>query len=82
MVFGGEGLADMEDLWAFNFQTERWTEIKIDKNSSRPCARRFHSSCMIGNEFFVVAGCHGKYRCLSDVFSLDLTPLLETGKGD
>ena len=49
MVFGGEGLADMEDLWAFNFQTERWTEIKIDKNSSRPCARRFHSSCMIGN---------------------------------
>lgn len=26
---------------------------------------------------FVVAGCHGKYRCLSDVWSLDLTPLLE-----
>ena len=30
----------------------------------------------------MVAGCHGKYRCLSDVFSLDLTPLLEPGKGD
>lgn len=27
----------------------------------------------------MVAGCHGKYRCLSDVYSLDLTPLLETG---
>ena len=37
---------------------------------------------MIGKEFFVVAGCHGKYRCLSDVYSLDLTPLLETGKTD
>lgn len=35
---------------------------------------------MIGNEMFVVAGCHSKYRCLSDVWSLDLTPLLETGK--
>ena len=45
----------------------------------KPCARRFHSSCLIGNEFFVIAGCHSKYRCLSDVFSLDLTPLLETG---
>ena len=37
---------------------------------------------MIDNEFFVVAGCHAKYRCLSDVYSLDLTPLLETGKTD
>lgn len=26
-----------------------------------------------------MAGCHGKYRCLSDVYSLDLTPLIETG---
>lgn len=37
---------------------------------------------MIDNEFYVVAGCHAKYRCLSDVYSLDLTPLLETGKTD
>ncbi len=27
---------------------------------------------------FIVAGCYGKYRCLSDVYSLDLTPLLNT----
>jgi hypothetical protein len=30
----------------------------------------------------VLAGCHSKYRCLSDVFSLDLTSLLKTGKFD
>lgn len=34
---------------------------------------------MIDNQIFVVAGCYGKYRCLSDVYSIDLTPLLETG---
>lgn len=34
---------------------------------------------MIDNQVFVVAGCYGKYRCLSDVYSIDLTPLLETG---
>ena len=79
VVFGGEGLADMDDLWIFNFTTERWVEVKTDKDAPHPCARRFHSSCMIGKEFFVVAGCHGKYRCLSDVYSLDLAPLFETG---
>ena len=31
---------------------------------------------------FVVAGCHGKYRCLSDVWSLDMTPLLESGNAN
>ena len=72
----------MEDLWVFNFETENWTEIKIPNDKTKPCARRFHSSVRIGNEFIVLAGCHGKYRCLSDVFSMDLTPLLKTGKVD
>lgn len=35
---------------------------------------------MVGNEFFVIAGCHSKYRCLSDIYSIDLTSLIETGK--
>jgi hypothetical protein len=54
----------------------------MDKDGVKPCARRFHSSCLIGNEFFIIAGCHSKYRCLSDVYSLDLTPMLETGNTD
>jgi len=69
----------MDDLWVFDFRSENWTEVKFDKDAVRPCARRFHSSCLIGNEFFVIAGCHSKYRCLSDVYSLDLTSLIATG---
>lgn len=79
VVFGGEGVSDLDDTWLFNFKTLSWKEIKFEKDDVKPCARRFHSSCIIDNEMFVVAGCHGKYRCLSDVFSLDLTSLLETG---
>ena len=77
MVFGGEGVSDLDDLWVFNFLTLSWKEVRIPKAAPRPCARRFHSSVLIGNQFFVIAGCHGKYRCLKDVYSLDLTPLLE-----
>lgn len=79
VVFGGEGVADMDDLWMFNLETQRWTQVKIDRDQPRPCARRFHSSCMIGQEFYVIAGCHGKYRCLSDVYSMDLSALIATG---
>lgn len=78
-VFGGEGVADLDDLWLFSFHSLRWQEVKFPLDAARPCARRFHSSCLIGNEMFIIAGCHGKYRCLSDLYSLDLTPLLETG---
>lgn len=31
---------------------------------------------------YVIAGCHGKYRCLSDIYSMDLNPLLATGQTD
>ena len=72
----------MDDLWIFSFITLSWTEVKISADKARPCARRFHSSVTIGNEFIVLAGCHGKYRCLSDVFSMDLTSLMQTGSFD
>jgi len=76
-VYGGEGVTDMDDLWVFNFITLSWTEVPIDKNAMRPCARRFHSSAMVGNRFYIIGGCHGKYRCLSDVYSIDLTTLVK-----
>jgi hypothetical protein len=75
-VFGGEGIADLEDLWAFNLQTSKWTELPFDKAKERPCARRFHSSAVIGSTLFIIAGCHDKYRCLNDVFSIDLQPFI------
>jgi hypothetical protein len=78
-VFGGEGVGDLDDLWLFSFHSLRWQEVRFPAEAARPCARRFHSSCLIGNEMFIIAGCYAKYRCLSDLYSLDLTPLLETG---
>lgn len=78
-VFGGEGVTDLDDLWVFNFLTLSWMEIPVGSNDPRPCARRFHSSAKIGNEFFIIAGCHSKYRCLYDIYSIDLSPLLESG---
>ena len=78
-MFGGEGIADLDDLWAFNFNTLSWIELPTNKNGPRPCARRFHSSVLLGNEFYVIAGCYAKYRCLSDIYSIDLTSFFETG---
>ena len=79
VVFGGEGITDLDDLWAFNFNTMSWTELSTNKAGPRPSARRFHSSVRLGNEFYVIAGCYGKYRCLSDIYSIDLTSFFESG---
>jgi hypothetical protein len=31
---------------------------------------------------FVIAGCYGKYKCLKDVYSMNITSLIETGETD
>lgn len=82
VVYGGEGVSDLDDLWVFNFMTMGWTEVPIPKGATKPSARRFHASAKIGNEFFVIAGCYSKYRCLSDIYSIDLTSFFETGRVD
>lgn len=69
----------MDDLWTFNLLSSKWTEIKFDRTKTYPCARRFHTSVLIENSFYVIAGCYGKYRCLSDVFRIDLSSYLKNG---
>lgn len=49
IVFGGEGVCDLDDLWVFNFLNLGWRQVPIDKTGVRPCARRFHSSALLGN---------------------------------
>lgn len=49
VVFGGEGITDLDDLWIFNFLTMSWTEVPVAAQAVRPCARRFHSSAKVGN---------------------------------
>ena len=80
MVFGGEGADDLGDLWTYDVRSLRWEELKIDGNG--PCARRFHSSCLVDNKMYIFGGCHSKYICLNDLYSLNLTSLLEEGLAD
>lgn len=76
MVFGGEGIADLDDLWIFDLRNNSWKEVKIAEGKSKPSARRFHTSVLIGNNFYVIAGCYAKYRSLSDIWKIDLTSLV------
>ena len=76
IVFGGEGADDLGDLWIYDVRTLSWEEARI--MDTKPCPRRFHASCTVGNKMYVMGGCHGKYNCLGDLYCLDLQPLLET----
>lgn len=78
-MFGGECADDLGDLWVYNINTLGWTEIKPSPPSLPPKARRFHSSCLVGNMLYLFGGCCDKYICLNDLHSLDLTPLIENG---
>ena len=60
----------------------KWTELNYDKAGAKPCGRRFHSSCLIGNQFFVIAGCYSKYRPLSDIYTIDLTSFVSGGSAE
>ena len=79
VLFGGEGIADLDDLWVFDLRTNKWREIKVDKDRPRPCARRFHTSVLLNGYFYVIAGCHDKYRSMGDIWRIDLSRLLEEG---
>lgn len=37
---------------------------------------------VIGSIFFVIGGCHGKYRCLNDIWSIDLREWLQGATGE
>ena len=49
VVFGGEGVGDLDDLWVFNLEDYSWREVPIPKDAVRPCARRFHASARVGH---------------------------------
>jgi len=49
VIFGGEGVSDLDDLWIYNFLTMSWAEVPVPKGAPKPCARRFHASATVGN---------------------------------
>lgn len=85
ITFGGEGAAnlDFDDLWVFNVETKQWTEIKagVEGNPDKKIeGRRFHSTALVGERFFVIAGCRMNYTCIPTIYSIDLSPLFKSSK--
>jgi hypothetical protein len=78
VVFGGESVDDLDDLWVYDVRSLAWKEAKI--TDTKPSARRFHAGCLIEDKMYVFGGCHGKYNCLSDLYCLDLGGLVEADK--
>lgn len=85
ITFGGEGAAniDLDDLWVFNVETKKWTELEttivgVEENGNPLTSisgRKFHSTVMLGNRFFVIAGCKMNYTCVPSIYSIDLEKL-------
>ena len=75
IIHGGEAFKhDLDDIWALDLNTYSWQEVQSQKG---PESRRFHSSCLVGDYFYVIGGCEGNYNCFSDIQRLDLSFLRE-----
>ena len=75
IIHGGEAFKhDLDDMWALNLDTYHWQEISCEK---KPQSRRFHSSSIVNNYFYIMGGCEGNYNCFSDIQRLDLSFLRE-----
>ena len=59
VVVGGEGEHDLDDVWALNLDTKRWTQLHISGQEFH--ARRFHTAVSHGHKMYVFGGCHDEY---------------------
>ena len=66
IVFGGFVDSGREnDLWEFNFETGKWTEISpITKET--PCKRSGHSAVVYMNKMYVFGGVDDEINRLND----------------
>lgn len=87
----GTGNVDLDDLWVFDVRSYKWTEIKTQNKGGNNHnnnggsssinskdmieGRKFHSTAMIENQLFVIAGCRSTYTCIPNIYSIDLTGL-------
>ncbi len=88
-MFGGEGAAniDLDDLWVFNVESKKWSELKttVKSNEKKDSivkmeGRKFHSTAMIDHRLYVVSGCKMNYNCLPSICSVDLEALFKSSQ--
>ena len=55
IIFGGEYTYDLNDIFVFNLDTFKWSEIIPFGEKPKP--RRFHSSVMVNDTMIIYGGC-------------------------
>ena len=80
VIFGGENIIDMNDLWIFHLDTHSWLELNSIKiTNTKPKPRRFHTSILRGNQLIIIGGCYDKYINLNDIYYIDFSSFLQNG---
>ena len=74
IIFGGNGLSGkMNDLWNFNFNLKKWSEMSNSVKGIWPKARDGHNTAIIYNKYMVIyAGLDDKDNVIQDVFLYDI----------
>merc|ERR550534_109209 len=68
-VFGGWSPSNYDnDLFMVD---DHWRWAKVEASGQRPCARRGHSACAIGQKLYIFGGLYGCTRYLNDLYILD-----------
>lgn len=81
IVLGGEAalLADLQDVWALDLETTRWTQLTFT-NMEAFHAKRFHTASAVSqNRVVSFGGCHSEYIHLNDVNIFDLSGFISKG---
>ena len=75
IVFGGkdEDNNKLNDIWAFDFPTNKWSEIQLSEaNYLKPTTRSGHSACIYNDFMVVFGGIHEVTKELSDMCAFDI----------
>lgn len=62
VVFGGENIRDLNDLWIMDVKTHKWKMGEL--NGKAPKGRKFHTAAVVQNKFYIVGGCYDNYISL------------------
>ena len=74
IIFGGNGVSGkMNDLWNFNFNLKKWTEISKNDKGIWPKPRDGHNTAVIYNKYMVVyAGLDDKDNVIQEIFLYEI----------
>ena len=74
IIFGGNGVSKkMDDLWNFNFNVKKWTEISKNEKGIWPKPRDGHNTAVIYNKYMVIyAGLDDNDNVIQEIFLYEI----------